>query len=1147
MSCNCSNDVHKGGFFFTEDGLRKCHGAGDGLPDVGRSSVGKIFTVGDSKRYILSVVGILGIVASSCFSETNRWLPVQKVPKGVVKAIDYDQLAESPNGKSTQGPIGATHILVQSLAGLAAQAVNDGYGDEMVWIDVETQDYQQWYAAVMKRLDFEQRGSFTPWQLVERFKLKGIVKGYVLYSYDYSEPHTRFTEKDLSVNVATVIASFMGGILAEEGQEEQAKAAGLKILFDARGKNPLWCFEQFKDRLNRNTVALINPKIANNRDFAIAYRCMVAYGLNSPTPQILEWLNPGSPIIGWITGDEFTHTSLVTSWGHFHTASDWAMNLPLMMAGTENYEVNPKIRPFDPSVIKYDDTGHFTSFVLSDGDNLQWMLGRFSCSEDYWASPVKGAFPYGWTSCISVLAEAAPQEIEFLSRSKPDNSTIINFPGYFYPDLFAQKRPDREKLLKEHAARIGKTMKQSGSNIMVFICKDVNSAESLKACKIFAEEIDGLIGMIIFQYHPYEGGNGEIIWVENKNNIEIPVVTAKFSIWSHAGKDRTRCGTPAKVARQINEITSQPLSQAKSDFSVVAQHSWSRFKRIADANETGEELEADQKGLAGPAVTQLCIERLNEQVKVVSPEELIWRIRMQHNPQQTKEILVEMKKENSRKTNLPAKSSNVTDVWVVNALRFSEAEKVMLATLQGLTSKGGEVIWVNSGGMDGRILKQLQIEGVKIHEIDSSWEVLSHFSGVCKGFVLYKLGTDSINVATSLCGPYKAVAVDESLQNQVQSFGLNMLIDVRGCDEAAAFEKYGRLCSDAIMIEQDWRKYMYLRDFAVANNAFVFWDPHNNFHSKFLRQLGPGGLVYGYGSDELGWVKDLSRSGVAGIPADWSLNLSVQLRFPVEIPDRPHKYPEPAQDGQRIVAFVMSDGDNIQWLMGGFVNSPGFWASRHRGTFNMTWEVAPILAEVAPRVLRYFYTTASNGNFLDDFVVSSSGLGYCFPHYLPDRKAFVEKTIPYMQKSRLSIVSILNTDGDMSDSKEYLDRPEVLGVLYKDFVPYNKERGRIYWHNGKPCASYRFLLWDNADENRPEGLAKAIGAMPVLPTKDPNSYALINVHAWSFGNIGGPMEAIKKTIDQLPPNTRVVTAEQFITLLRNNFGTPVQNAGKTSD
>ena len=108
----------------------------------------------------------------------------------------------------------------------------------------------------------------------------------------------------------------------------------------------------------------------------------------------------------------------------------------------------------------------------------------------------------------------------------------------------------------------------------------------------------------------------------------------------------------------------------------------------------------------------------------------------------------------------------------------------------------------------------------------------------------------------------------------------------------------------------------------------------------------------------------------------------------------------------------------------------------------------------------------------------------------------------------------------------------------KDYSPYNKRRGAIWWSDdGKPCVSFRFLLWENfALDSSIDGLADAISKIPAEPTRDVDSYALVNVHAWSHDSIGGPLEAVRLVIDKLPPGTRVVTAPQFVELLRDNRG-----------
>ena len=124
----------------------------------------------------------------------------------------------------------------------------------------------------------------------------------------------------------------------------------------------------------------------------------------------------------------------------------------------------------------------------------------------------------------------------------------------------------------------------------------------------------------------------------------------------------------------------------------------------------------------------------------------------------------------------------------------------------------------------------------------------------------------------------------------------------------------------------------------------------------------------------------------------------------------------------------------------------------------------------------------------------------------------------------------------MEETRALLEQPEVGGVLFKDFAPYNKQRGAIFWHGGKPCVSYRFLLWEPRPDRSPEGVARAIADLPAAADTDLDSYALVNVHAWSFKDSGGPMGAVQRTIEKLPPGTRVVTASQLVGMLRTQFG-----------
>ena len=502
--------------------------------------------------------------------------------------------------------------------------------------------------------------------------------------------------------------------------------------------------------------------------------------------------------------------------------------------------------------------------------------------------------------------------------------------------------------------------------------------------------------------------------------------------------------------------------------------------------------------------------------------------------------------------------SQPEDIWVVDLDFLSTAERLLTLCLQGLVSKEKAAIWVDQDGLTALIRAEMQQEGTVFHDDTSIWSLLDTFIDHIDGIIVCGSSLNSINAATSLCGPMNAVAVDQSLLSQVQSqTGLPILADMRGQDAIATYNTYQDLFGHEMVI--DTNKVVWLRDIGVTRNAFIFYNVDSPTRIQFIDGLTSQGTVMGWGSNaEYGWIKDVSEANAAGVPSDWSRNLSVLSKLPADIPLPPRKYPAPAQEGERIVAFSMSDGDNLQIMGGDFIYNSNFFGHPSRGTFPMSWEFPPIMADLIPRgVRRYYNSAASTGDNIDCFIAAPSGAGYAFHHFMPDRQAYAETTGQAMEKCRLTVTTMINENpqntgwpwyieigGEMSDADELLDRPEIMGVVYKDWAPYSLRDGEIYWHNGKPCVSYKYLLW-GSDVGHPDNLgdwetvSAGIALMPSSPTTNPGSYALVNANAWSFSEVGGPMQAIVNTIDLLPPNTRVVTVEELIILLRNNFGDPI--------
>jgi len=527
-------------------------------------------------------------------------------------------------------------MMVQSVAGLAAKAVNEGHGSELVWVYNGDGDLEKWRGRLLAyHPALETPGPFGPWELVDRYVKQHIIQGYILYRADSSGQG-----KNCSVNVATSMAGLLDGIIVDEALEPTAKAHGLKILFDARDKTQAWCFKTYKGLFSRKLICTQNPNIPQSRDLAIAQKAFTVYGQAEPTPSAMASLEALSPILGENEGDEFANTDMSTAYGLIQTATDWCLNLPVLMAGTEQMDF-PKCPHLDPHSIDWKDTRSGVSFVSSDGDNVQWMQGNFFGNDSYWADTNRGRIPFGWSCCFSELAQLCPEAVVYALASQSNNDTFIEWGGgYYYPDRFARLRSNRWDVLAEQARRTWQLMKKTDMRVIGFNFSKVDSPEARQAYEVIAKQTDGLLAILAYQYAPYEAGAGKVFWVKDAKGIDVPVISARYSIWEHSN-DRDRAGTPARIAHEIRLTADSSLQTPRYDWAIA--HFWSYFQRAPGNDENAEnmpqETAAASAGLRGYTPVVWCAERLQDQVRVVSPEEMAWRVRMQHNPSQTKKLI----------------------------------------------------------------------------------------------------------------------------------------------------------------------------------------------------------------------------------------------------------------------------------------------------------------------------------------------------------------------------------------------------------------------------------------------------------------------------------------------------------------------------
>jgi len=534
----------------------------------------------------------------------------------------------------------ALRMTAASLAGVAARAVNEGNHDELVWHDVAGENYERWLTLTLERQPMEERNRFPLSELLAHYHEIGLVKGYVLYRADRSSgPHYEHRDGiDVSVNAATMIAGAGDGlVLIEESQLDLADSLGLPMVFDARDISEEAAFLTVKDRLSPTAMLTIDPRVYQLRDLAIAHGYPLVYGTGDFFNELLAWVEPNSIVLGWNAGDEGEHTAPPSAHGLVQTASNWSQNIILLSSGLDSWDPSQLRLPESDPTSRQSPTASYAAFQISDGDNVQYLMGSFFDSDDFWASSLRGQYPIGWSICAAHLSQAAPVVLSYLQRTASPADSFAEFSGgYFYPDLFATERSDeRRRILERHADMLADRMAVTGTRVLTFICKDIESDGAREAYRVFAERIPSLLGMIAVQYYPYNRGGGEVFWVENPQGEPIPVLTPRFAIWENA---RWRgAGTPARVARLKNEFTTRQAQAGEPAFSLVAVHNWSMFRYTDDDNEDGENISREERessrvtdGHRGLHSVRMTVDRLHEDTVIVTPEEMIRLIRENH-------------------------------------------------------------------------------------------------------------------------------------------------------------------------------------------------------------------------------------------------------------------------------------------------------------------------------------------------------------------------------------------------------------------------------------------------------------------------------------------------------------------------------------
>jgi hypothetical protein len=536
------------------------------------------------------------------------------------------------------------HLLCQSLTGINDQAVAAGKVTTGMWMDAGNGISS--YIDARKYLGMA-APSFVVWA-GNMLTNPGFLPldGGVMDVLGRKYVLTDVNKNPESSVVAIVAAHVYKAIIVDKRDRSFFDNNGFTMAYDASSKTTVDSWQEFNQYCDKSALVVMPVQTGELADFAIANNLFVinlnkingtgSGGQNVELfKKVLSSLKPNSPVYGWEPGvgeDEFVN--LVSKSGNMMEAIG-EFNLPYI---SSNYKARQKsilAKVVDPHDIDYTKDKKFVSFYLSDGPHAGWMMNGFV--ENYYNDPTVGDIKMSFGVNASNISMIDPLQFEKIINQQNRKSTLIESfgGGYYYSDDFGQSQ-NRAALLKSLAQKVASHMRQHRIKVLEQIAHDPKSAAAKEAYQAFVDANSQLEGIVAIQYAPsYAAAAGDTMWVTNKEGYDIPIITVRYAIWNFGQQNTQRDGTPTFVAHKLK------AEPATSKFSAVIVHAWSNFTNTGTSeDELAENAPGGDKH--GAAAAEMCARRLDKNdYEVINMQEMIWRMRMQYRPDQTKKYLKE--------------------------------------------------------------------------------------------------------------------------------------------------------------------------------------------------------------------------------------------------------------------------------------------------------------------------------------------------------------------------------------------------------------------------------------------------------------------------------------------------------------------------
>ena len=467
---------------------------------------------------------------------------------------------------------------------------------------------------------------------------------------------------------------------------------------------------------------------------------------------------------------------------------------------------------------------------------------------------------------------------------------------------------------------------------------------------------------------------------------------------------------------------------------------------------------------------------------------------------------------------------------VIDRADMNTDEYLMVISLQGVLAQEKPRIYITNSGVqpayDYWLDKMIESYGVTTESHSDAIELLDLFKDEVTGYILTRIADPELNMATSLAGIKGAIVVTRELQSEVDALGLELVKNVgRFMEPGSEFDDYKDEYNNNLLFTAE-NFIIEMRDLVIATRGLIhhetehvegnFFDENEVYEwvENDSPHIGWGGVNKPHEED---YVGDPGRKGLFTVPANWMMNLSTFLGLQKDELKQKNVPERPGGEDAHYLAIMMSDGDNVSFVLQGMADDPNYFASPHRGDFPMNWPMPATLIDLAPAGLEWYYENAAG----DYFISGGSGAGYMYPSEYPDLQQHMRRLNEYSGRSGMPYVGML--DFPLMDNPRYhrvasvySKQSNVKGVVSINFYSYAADAGRMLFVGDTPFVAMRENMW-GLNHDQIVQMAQRISGYSSDPS-DPGAYTIMNIHAWTHN-----MADVATLVENLDPHVTVVT------------------------